>query len=109
MLRKIALFIPVSVLLTACDLVTTPINPNDVVADTQKICGFISDLGPIEQIIAKSAPGLSTADAVAEAICAAIPTKATAAAATTAEAKRALVPMVAGVRITGRCQPKGCT
>jgi hypothetical protein len=74
-----------------------------VVTDAKKICGYVADAGPVVQIISSGTPGLSTADAIATAIC-----KAVASQAAPAQGVAPTPPTVAGVVVTGKCVSSGC-
>ena len=82
------------------------VDQRQVVADAKKICGYVADAGPVIQIISSGTPGLSTADAIASAICKAVAAQTVPVAG--AQAAPAPPPTVAGVVVTGRCLPSGC-
>jgi hypothetical protein len=82
------------------------VSQGQVVADAKKICGYVADAGPVVQIISSGTPGLSTADAIATAICKAVAAQTVPVAG--AQAAPAPPPTVAGVVVTGKCLPSGC-
>ena len=86
----------------ATSAVTTA-STTQVVADAKKICGYVADAGPVVQIIASGTPGLSTANAIATAIC-----KAVASQPAPAPGVTPTPPTVAGVVVTGKCVASGC-
>jgi hypothetical protein len=91
-------------------VVTAPVAKGQVVADAKKICGYVADAGPVVDIIASGTPGLSTADAIAAAICKAVASQPTPVAGAEAAPSpiRTSPPVVAGVVVTGRCVASGC-
>jgi hypothetical protein len=91
--------ITISFALTGCNFPAGGVgpDPNTVVTDAEVLCNFLPAIDTVTAIIATGAPGLTTAEAIAEAICGSLPKGA----ARVALLSRAH-PTVAGVPVNGQ-------
>ena len=82
---------------------STPPSKGAVIDYARKFCGFVADAGPVIKIISSPAPGLTTAEEIATAICQAWVRQAA-----PLPGVAPTPPTVAGVVVTGHCAPSGC-
>jgi hypothetical protein len=97
MIRKFLLASTTALLLSGCATtgVLGPITVANVQTLTISVCSFLPTAGTIENILLANVPGLTTAQAIAQAICnALVPAK--------SSRRGAAAPNVAGVPIHGR-------